>query len=221
MHLLPRFAVLALFTFALSLRAAIGVDSTYDQVIAEKGPPSGKMQAGDNMVLRYPDATIRLRSGRVVSVEAAKNAPPAPSQPAAPPAASKTMAAAKPAPGKAAWRTDYQAALADAKEQNRRVFLFFTGSDWCIWCKRLNAEILATPEFKAYAAENLVLVELDFPKGRAQPADVAAQNNSLAQKYRVRGFPTVVVLDSAGKFVNELGYQEGGPGPFLKQLKAL
>lgn len=223
MHSRLRFCLL--FGFALSLRAAIGVDATYEQVIAEKGQPSGKMQAGANMVLRYPDSTIRLRAGRVVSVETAKNAPPAASQlpakpdPTPPPAPAK--AASMPAGEKAAWKTNYQTALAEAKEQNRHVFLFFTGSDWCIWCKRLNAEILATPEFKAYAAEKLVLVELDFPKAKAQPAALAAQNNSLAQKFRVRGFPTVVVLNADGKFVNELGYQEGGPGPFLRQLKAL
>jgi thiol-disulfide isomerase/thioredoxin len=212
---------------ALSLHATVGVDTTYEQVIAEKGPPSGKMQAGENMVLRYPDATIRLRAGRVISVEAAKGAPQAASPSSAPeaPPPKPESAPANPAPARTAekgtWTTNYRAALAEAKEQKRHVFLFFTGSDWCGWCMRLNKEILSTPDFARYASEKLVLVEVDFPKGKSQSAEVKSQNAALAQRYRVQGFPTVIVLDGNGRQVGELGYQEGGPGPFVKKLKAL
>jgi thiol-disulfide isomerase/thioredoxin len=215
-------------SLALSLRAAIGVDTTYEQVIAEKGPPSGKMQAGENMVLRYADVTIRLRAGRVISIEAAKGAshaagpsnapeiaPPKPESPA--PVKAEPARTAE----KGAWTTNYRAALAEAKEQKRHVFLFFTGSDWCGWCMRLNKEILSTPDFARYASEKLVLVEVDFPKGKPQSAEVKSQNAALAQRYRVQGFPTVIVLDGNGRQVGELGYQEGGPGPFVKKLKAL
>lgn len=219
------------FAFAASLRAAIGVNTTYEQVIAEKGPPAGKMQAGDSMVLRYADATIKLRGGRVVSIDAVKNAPPAPA-PGAPadsaparaepaPAAPAVRSAATHASGKATWTTDYRAALATAKEQKRHVFLFFTGSDWCGWCMRLQKEILSTPDFAKYASEKLVLVEIDFPKGKPLSPDAKSQNNALAQRYRVQGFPTVIVLNGDGRQIAELGYQEGGPGPFVKKLKAL
>ncbi len=117
-----------------------------------------------------------------------------------------------------AWTTDYQAALAQAKAQQCRVFLFFTGSDWCIWCKRLNAEILSKPEFAHYAADKLVLVEVDFPQTKKLPSALKAQNDRLAEKYRIEGYPTVIVLDSNGAPVGQLGYQEGGPGPFLAKL---
>ena len=42
--------------------------------------------------------------------------------------------------------------------------LFFTGSDWCGWCIRLQKEVFFKPEFTKWAAENVVLVELDFPR---------------------------------------------------------
>jgi protein disulfide-isomerase len=121
---------------------------------------------------------------------------------------------------KAAWTTDYTAALARAKEENRKVFLFFTGSDWCGWCMRLEREILRMPEFTDYAADKLVLVKLDFPRGFKLPAAVAAQNQKLAEQYGVRGYPTVVVLDHSGRAVGQLGYQEGGASPFLARLEA-
>jgi len=119
------------------------------------------------------------------------------------------------------WSTDYKAALTQAKAENRHVFLFFTGSDWCSWCKRLNKEILSQDAFKDYAAKNLILVELDFPRGKSQPSDVKKQNAKLMDLYKIEGYPTVIVLDSAGKKVGELGYQEGGPGPFVDALSKM
>jgi thioredoxin-related protein len=119
------------------------------------------------------------------------------------------------------WTTDYKAALAQAKSDNRHVFLFFTGSDWCSWCKRLNKEILSQDGFKDYAAKNLILVELDYPRGKSQPKEVKAQNAQLMDQYKIEGYPTVIVLDSSGKKVGELGYQEGGPAPFVDALSKM
>ena len=137
------------------------------------------------------------------------------------PAPEPTRPAAAPSPATSRWTTDYAAAVSKAKESKRNVCVFFTGSDWCGWCVKLKSEVLAKPEFERYASENLVLVELDFPKGKPQSAEVKAQNNQLAQQYRVRGFPTVIVLNSAGKQIAQLGYQEGGPGPVIAALKKL
>jgi thioredoxin-related protein len=117
--------------------------------------------------------------------------------------------------------TDFAAARDQAKAQGRHVFLFFTGSDWCGWCQRLNQEILSTPEFAQYAGEHLILVELDFPRGKPQSQALVAQNARLQQQYRIRGYPTVIVLDSSGRAVGHLGYQEGGPGPFLEALSRM
>jgi protein disulfide-isomerase len=123
--------------------------------------------------------------------------------------------------GAANWTTDYAAALATAKAENKRVVLFFTGSDWCGWCKRLQAEVLTKPEFAAYANESLVLVELDFPNRKKLPAALTAQNEKLLDKFKVEGFPTLVVLNNAGKKIGEIGYQAGGPVPFVEALKQM
>jgi protein disulfide-isomerase len=128
---------------------------------------------------------------------------------------------ALPAAEASGWTTDYKAALEQAKADDRRVFLFFTGSDWCSWCKRLNKEILSTPEFTKFANDKLVLVELDFPNAKSQPKAVKAQNAQLAQRYKIEGYPTVIVLDSAGNKVGELGYQEGGPAPFIEAINKM
>lgn len=78
-----------------------------------------------------------------------------------------------------------------------------------------------TAEFSQYAREKLVLVELDFPRNKPQPAAVKQQNRSLAQKMGVEGYPTVIVLNSSGKQVGKMGYQQGGPKPFIQRLSSL
>lgn len=122
---------------------------------------------------------------------------------------------------KSEWLTSVPAAQTKAKAEHKLVLLDFTGSDWCIWCKRLNAEIFSKPEFAEYAAKNLVLVELDFPHAKPQSEDVKKANAALAAKYKIEGYPTVIVLDGDGKKVGELGYQEGGPKPFIAELEKL
>ena len=119
------------------------------------------------------------------------------------------------------WLTNYDAAQTKAKSDNKLMLLDFTGSDWCGWCKRLNAEVFSKPQFQDYAAKNLVLVELDFPKAKPQSDEVKKQNMQLASQYQIEGFPTVIVLNPEGKKVGELGYMEGGPDAFIAALEKL
>jgi protein disulfide-isomerase len=119
------------------------------------------------------------------------------------------------------WLTDLPKAQAQAKAENKTVLIDFTGSDWCGWCIRLKREVLSRPEFNAYAEKNLVLVEVDFPKRKAQEPALKKVNEALAAKYHVQGFPTLVALDAQGKELGRLGYDPGGPKPFLAQLARL
>ena len=119
------------------------------------------------------------------------------------------------------WQTDLKKAQSEAKSSNKLMLLDFTGSDWCGWCIRLNREVFSKPEFKEYAAKNLVLVELDFPRMKAQADSLKKQNEELAEKYGIQGFPTIIVLNGEGKKVGELGYMEGGPTAFITELEKL
>ena len=120
-----------------------------------------------------------------------------------------------------AWETDYKKAQDQAKAGDKLVLLDFTGSDWCGWCIRLDREVFSKPEFLDYANKNLVLVEIDFPRGKAQSASLKKQNQELADQYGIQGFPTVVVLNGKGKKVGELGYMEGGVSAFIAELEKI
>jgi protein disulfide-isomerase len=119
----------------------------------------------------------------------------------------------------ATWLTDLPKAQAQAKTENKIVLLDFTGSDWCGWCIKFRKEVLDTPEFQAYAAKNVVLVELDYPHKKVLADDLKKANSALKDQYKINGYPTLVVLDKDGKEVGrQVGYSEGGPAAFIAKL---
>jgi thioredoxin-related protein len=117
------------------------------------------------------------------------------------------------------WRTDLAQAAADARQNQRLVLLNFSGSDWCGWCKKLDAEVFSQPAFQAFAASNLVAVLADFPRRSKQDEPLKAQNESLMRRFQVEGFPTVLLFSPEGELVGQLGYQPGGPEGFIQSIR--
>ncbi|MGH8095546.1 MAG: thioredoxin family protein [Chthoniobacterales bacterium] len=119
------------------------------------------------------------------------------------------------------WLSDFRQAQEEAKASHKLLLIDFTGSDWCPWCLRMQAEVFSKPEFEQYAKDHLVLMTADFPRTKALSNEVRRQNQELAQRYQIDGFPTIVVLNSDGKQIGLLSYAPGGPGAFINQLKKL
>ena len=117
------------------------------------------------------------------------------------------------------WQTDLPKAQTQAKADKKLVMLDFTGSDWCGWCIKLNKEVFSTTEFAEYAKKNLVAVEVDFPRNKEVSLAQKKANDELAKKYSIRGFPTIIVLDSEGRKLGQLGYKPGGSQAFIAELE--
>lgn len=120
------------------------------------------------------------------------------------------------------WQTDMNEAMKISKKSKKPLFLFFTGSDWCGWCMRLQKEVFKTPEFEKWAKKNVVLVELDFPRKTAQDPAIQRQNAELQQTFAVQGYPTVWIVNASkkdGKInlekLGSTGYLAGGPTTWL------
>ena len=123
---------------------------------------------------------------------------------------------------KITWHTDANAALQLAIKENKKVMFFFTGSDWCGWCIKLQKEVFDTNDFKEWATK-VVLIELDYPRRTAQTDEIKAQNNHIQQMFGVRGYPTVLFVNpeklSDGKInlnnLGKTGYVRGGSEKWL------
>ena len=117
------------------------------------------------------------------------------------------------------WHTDLNKAIEIANKENKPMMLFFTGSDWCGWCVRLQKEVFTQVEFKEWAQKNVILVEVDFPRANIQTEEIKTQNRNLQQQFAVRGYPTCwfVKADKLkdGKInftqLGTKGYEAGGP----------
>jgi thioredoxin-related protein len=117
-----------------------------------------------------------------------------------------------------AWTSDFQAALRRAKSEGKTVLLDFTGSDWCAGCRRSRTKVLEKPEFLAYAAKHLVLVEVDFPERKPQDEALKRQNAELEKRYKVSGYPAFVLVDADGEVLGRHDSLLQDPAEFLRQL---
>ena len=120
------------------------------------------------------------------------------------------------------WQTDMNKAMELSKKSHKPLLLFFTGSDWCGWCMRLQKEVMKTPEFTKWANDNVILVELDFPRNTPQSPEIKKQNMELQQTFAISGYPTVWFVNATkkdGKInlekLGSTGYVAGGPSAWL------
>lgn len=119
------------------------------------------------------------------------------------------------------WLTNYDEALAKAKAENKLLMVEFHGSDWCPPCIKLNAEVLTTETFKAFAKEELVLLNVDFPRKTPLSDEQRSHNEALAQKFALQGVPMVVLLDAEGEVLDKMvGFPRGGLEGFMTFLQA-
>lgn len=116
------------------------------------------------------------------------------------------------------WTEDWDAAVAQAKRENKPLLVNFTGSDWCVWCQKLSKEVFATPAYIQKAKDSYVHVKLDFPRNLPQSPALKARNRQLADRYAVEGYPTILLLTPDQQVYGATGYQEGGANNYLTHL---
>jgi thioredoxin-related protein len=127
-----------------------------------------------------------------------------------------------PSKAKTTWLTNFETAQARARSEKKMLLIEFTGSDWCPPCIMLERQVFSQPEFKTYAAQHLILLEIDFPRMKELSDAQKAANDKLAERYGIYAFPTIAVLDSNGKTLGQLGYMRGdGPKEFIAALEKL
>tara|TARA_B110001452_G_scaffold98795_1_gene81788 strand:- start:2412 stop:2879 length:468 start_codon:yes stop_codon:yes gene_type:complete len=113
------------------------------------------------------------------------------------------------------WHTDLNKAVNISISENKPMMLFFTGSDWCGWCIRLKKEVFNYPEFEAWTKDNVVLVELDFPRRKTIDPKTLNQNRELARIFGVSGYPTVWFVNPQKLDTNKLNFIKLGKLGYL------
>ena len=129
---------------------------------------------------------------------------------------------------KLTWHTDLEKAIQISTKEKKPLMLFFTGSDWCGWCIRLQKEVFYKAEFIEWANNNVVLVDVDFPKDKSkQSLELQQQNNTLQQQFSVQGYPTIHFvrpdkIDGKTSYarLGNTGYRAGGPSVWIAEANS-
>ncbi len=123
------------------------------------------------------------------------------------------------------WLSNLDKAEQIAKTERKLILLNFSGSDWCIPCMKLRADIFNSDAFQDFAKDNLVLVNADFPRKKKDKLSNEQQkeNDALAAKYNPEGrFPFTILLDSNGNKLKVWdGYYSDGPDNFVDEITAV
>lgn len=99
------------------------------------------------------------------------------------------------------------------------ILIYFSGSDWCKPCIKMQTEILDTEPFLNYA-KDFTLYQADFPYRKKLDKAHKKFNESLAEKYNKDGvFPYLVVVNGQGKQVYATSYVDVEIPAFIQRVK--
>jgi len=112
------------------------------------------------------------------------------------------------------WTNDYSAALQQARDQHKVIALFFTRPGTSTLCNKLEAEAFDQPEFRAFAAENLVMLPVNLDNPRYSEADV----RELVRRFQIQSVPTIIVLNGQDEMLGRFSYKEGGASVWIAEF---
>ncbi|NLM01145.1 MAG: thioredoxin family protein [Treponema sp.] len=110
------------------------------------------------------------------------------------------------------WLTDYQAALAQAKEEDKAVLLFFSGDSWDGMSTDAKERIYNTDKFLKAISKDFIAVNIDIDLKEANESedeelsDEKVTKYMLAQEFAVQMMPDFFIVSSYGQVVQAITY---------------
>lgn len=121
------------------------------------------------------------------------------------------------------WMPSFKEAINKARTEKKPILVYFTGSDWCGPCIRLDENLFSTEEFKQFSDENMVLYKADFPKNKdLVTPENNATNQQLSSRYAQTSFPTMIMINDKGEVLGRKNgiYMTEYYYPFFKEITA-
>lgn len=103
----------------------------------------------------------------------------------------------KPQPGIEFFEGSWGSALAQARKENKLVFLD-AHAVWCRPCKLMKKRTFKDPAVAKFFNENFINVEMDMERG---------EGKSLSHKLAIRAYPTLIFVNGKGEVIKkEVGF---------------
>ena len=113
------------------------------------------------------------------------------------------------------------ATLARAKQENKIVYLLFTGSDWCPPCISLEKVVLQSPQWQNLTQNSVLTHICDFPVKKQVSKETQQENNRLAKSFGVTSYPTQIILNPSGNVLaRKQGYSPGPITPYINWVSS-
>ena len=119
---------------------------------------------------------------------------------------------------KIVWMENYQEARTKAKKENKLLIIFFSGEDWCPWCKKMREEILNNPVFNRKIAPLFLFCLIDVPFSSSSKKNY---KEKLIKKLQVEDFPALIIVNYKENVLARMGYLPCGGEKYAKYLKII
>lgn len=107
--------------------------------------------------------------------------------------------------GEKKWNITLEHAILKARPFKKKIFVLFTGADWCGPCKMLASQVLSSSDFRRLSRQ-MELVYINFPRKEKMPPSQRNYNEKLRRELGAGGgVPTVLILDHNGKQIGRIG----------------
>ena len=109
------------------------------------------------------------------------------------------------------WLTDFAEAKQQAKQANKPLIMYLTGSDWCSPCKKLKSDFFENEDF-IEQSKKVVLLKVDLPfREDIITPEQRVKNKALQEKYNPqKSFPLLIGFNSGGREVSRISSYSGG-----------
>ena len=118
------------------------------------------------------------------------------------------------------WIRSYRSARKLASSRNQKLFLFFSGSDWCQEGREMT-HLFRSKAFLNRTRNKYVFYNADFPRHKVLGQEASEYNKRLANRYGITRFPTVVLADPrhGAMLAKHVGYQRISAEALLDKLE--
>jgi thioredoxin-related protein len=98
----------------------------------------------------------------------------------------------------------FDQAKTEAAKSNKKI-LVDVYTDWCKWCKKMDADTYADPKVMKYLKEKFVVAKLNAESDDKVTYDGKKQTSAeFARLVGVEGFPTLLFFEPNGKVITSL-----------------
>lgn len=117
--------------------------------------------------------------------------------------------------------TDWNKATELATNENKKILIILTGSEWCAPCKKMENKVIANKEFQEYAKQNFIIFLIDLPGGGLiMNSKVHQDYQKFKKKYETNFLPSLIITKNDGTKIKLLKGKMFHLDNIMQQLKS-